>query len=106
MAGISPDELKYMEEHADDSKVGSILASVVSCAIIAYFAVALRFYARNMVKFGIGLDDLAIVAALVYIFLGWFFAFKYHLTSFTDSFHRFPHWFRFGDSVGSRKTCD
>ncbi|KAH8694199.1 hypothetical protein BGW36DRAFT_463777 [Talaromyces proteolyticus] len=74
MAGISPDELKYMEEHASDSKVGNIIASVISCGCIAYFAVGLRFYARNMVKFGVGLDDLAILAALI-VFTGFFIGF-------------------------------
>ncbi|QKX52999.1 uncharacterized protein TRUGW13939_00070 [Talaromyces rugulosus] len=66
MTSITPAELQHMKEHAGDTKVPNIIATVITCGCISYVAVALRLYARNTAKFGIGLDDFGILIALVF----------------------------------------
>lgn len=65
MFSLTPTEIQYLKEHISDSKVSSIIACCVSCGIIAYIAVGLRFFARRLVPSGVSVDDWMIFAALV-----------------------------------------
>ena len=62
---LTPDKIKYYEEHASDSLQPSLLASNIAGLSLAYIGVALRVWARRTAKTRLASDDWLIFAALV-----------------------------------------
>lgn len=65
MALPTPEELRYMERHKDDTQVPSIISVCVAGAVIAVMLVALRLWCRRKQRTPLGLDDWLILIALV-----------------------------------------
>lgn len=68
----TPEQLQYMQAHANDTKVpGMIVASVV-CMVIATLAVVTRFIARLTATRKVALlsSDWLVLVALVWLFFG------------------------------------
>ena len=61
----SPAEVKWQEEHINDSKVLDVIAVNVVCFSIASIAILLRFQARRMAKVKYELDDWLIIVGWV-----------------------------------------
>jgi hypothetical protein len=72
---LSPEEIEYYKEHANDNTQGSIIASNAAGLFLAYIFVGLRVWARKAEKTSFGYDDWLIIAALVpltaYAIVGW-----------------------------------
>lgn len=62
---LTPEQLAYMEKHINDNKAVDIIVANIICAIAAYIAVGLRFWARHLARVHYGGDDWWIVGALV-----------------------------------------
>jgi hypothetical protein len=65
MAGISPADLQYMEEHAADDRRIAVILPCALCGVVAYSAFGLRLLARKIAKVKYGLDDLFLGFGLV-----------------------------------------
>ncbi|KAI0376105.1 hypothetical protein F5Y04DRAFT_267193 [Hypomontagnella monticulosa] len=72
---LSPEEIQYFQEHANDNLQPNIIASQVIDLVLAYVFVGLRIWARRTRKMSLGHDDWLIIAALVpltaYAIVGW-----------------------------------
>lgn len=62
---LTPQEIQYYEEHADQSLQPNELACYIIGYVLALTAVALRCYARWHTKLRFEKDDYFIIAALV-----------------------------------------
>lgn len=65
MDPISPDQIRYMQEHINDNKQPLFLAVSITTLIVAYIAVSLRIFTRKRAGVLLGADDRWILAALV-----------------------------------------
>ncbi|KAI1779529.1 hypothetical protein F4818DRAFT_453587 [Hypoxylon cercidicola] len=72
---LSPEEIEYFQEHANDNLQPNIIASHVVGLVLAYIFVGLRIWARRARKISLGYDDWLIIAALVplttYAIIAW-----------------------------------
>jgi uncharacterized membrane protein len=57
--------IENMMAHADDNEKPNLIASIVTCLVFPYAAVALRIVARKSMHVSILLDDWLILGALV-----------------------------------------
>lgn len=65
MATLSPEEIQYMQNHANDDKRANLYAAVPYCTFFPFLAVALRFIARRRVHAPFKTDDYLVLLALV-----------------------------------------
>jgi len=72
---LTPQEIQYYKEHANDSLQPSIISSNAIGLGLAYIFVGLRVWARKKTKTQFGCDDWLIIAALAplttYAIVGW-----------------------------------
>jgi len=61
----TPDDLQYMLEHENETKVPGLIACSVVCVFAASLAVVLRFVARYASKIKLRWSDWLILIALV-----------------------------------------
>lgn len=54
-----------MEQPVNDTKAPSILGANITCGMLAYLAVIVRFICRRTVNINLELDDWLVLAALV-----------------------------------------
>ncbi|PVH91288.1 hypothetical protein DM02DRAFT_636221 [Periconia macrospinosa] len=62
---LSPADLKYQQDHINDTLQPNIYAACFICLPAAFIAVGLRFLSRPMTASGFGKDDWTIVLALI-----------------------------------------
>ena len=67
---LSPEEIAYQEANINDDRQPEFIIASVICLTAAYTAVALRFFARRLVKAGLQIDDWVILTALVRVYRG------------------------------------
>lgn len=65
MANMSPEAVKYMQEHARDDKRANLYACIACCIFLPSVAVMLRFLSRRKTRAPLKADDYLILSALV-----------------------------------------
>lgn len=65
MSTISPEEMQYYLDHANDNKQPNLIATCVLCMFLPAIAVFLRFFSRWRSQAGFKADDWLILFALV-----------------------------------------
>ena len=65
MFQLTPAQIQYEVQHEGDNAAPRMLASYIICMILAYVAVALRFYSRCLSSSKIYDTDYMIIVALV-----------------------------------------
>ncbi|KAF1959197.1 hypothetical protein CC80DRAFT_545575 [Byssothecium circinans] len=65
----TPEQLQYMFEHAQDTKVPGLIACSVICIVAASLAVLLRFVARHSGKIKLRWSDWLILIALIFLYV-------------------------------------
>lgn len=64
-AAFTPEQIKYLQDHIDETRVPSIHISNGICIGAATIAVVLRSFARRLGKTGLGKDDYCLFLAYV-----------------------------------------
>ncbi|RYP72061.1 hypothetical protein DL770_008018 [Monosporascus sp. CRB-9-2] len=64
-AAFTPEQIKYLQDHIDETRVPSIHISNGICIGAATIAVILRFFARRLGRSGLGKDDYCLFLAYV-----------------------------------------
>ncbi|RYP61826.1 hypothetical protein DL771_009992 [Monosporascus sp. 5C6A] len=64
-AAFTPEQIKYLQDHIDETRVPSIHISNGICIGAATIAVILRFFARRLGRSGLGTDDYCLFLAYV-----------------------------------------
>ncbi|KAL9602216.1 MAG: hypothetical protein Q9219_001940 [cf. Caloplaca sp. 3 TL-2023] len=65
MAGMTPSEILYQQQHINDNRSHEVIGTSVSMAILATAAVTLRFVCRKYMKVAISHDDYSMLAGLM-----------------------------------------
>lgn len=62
---MTPDQLQYLQERVDETRVPAIHVSNGICIAAATISVVLRFFARRLSRSGFGKDDYCLFLAYV-----------------------------------------
>ena len=65
MSTLPPEEIQYEMEHASDNKQPNLYAAYITCLILSYIFVLLRFIARRKSRNPLLADDWMVVIGLV-----------------------------------------